>query len=139
MPKRDQDARFKNIQELAARLTEGDDKLSAAQLAHELRETGIDPEELRKKLYAASKRLASKEREAGRPAPLALQQAIEQLSPEDVMPSSEAAAEKKMGRWLDKFSAAFSLPERLEAVRAYRKSGDVTPEEEADLDALEQD
>jgi hypothetical protein len=68
-----------------------------------------------------------------------VQQAIEQLSPDNVMPSNETAAQSKMGRWLDKFSAAFSLPAKLEAVRAYRKSGDVTTEENADLDALEQE
>jgi hypothetical protein len=124
---------------MADRLTEGDDALAHAQLAHELGQSGIDSEALRSKLYAAAKRLAEKERAAGRPAPIALQQAIEQLSPDNVMPANETAAQSKMRRWFDKFSAAFTLPERLEAVRAYRKSGDVTPEESADLDALEQD
>src|SRR5205823_5129292 len=131
----DFDERFRSIQELAERLTAGDDKLPAAQLAHELRQSGIDSEALRNRLYTAAKRLAEKERAAGRPAPLALQQTIEQLSPDDVMPSNETAAQNKLGRWLDRVSAALSRPDKLGPARAYRKSGDVPPEESAELDA----
>jgi len=38
-----------------------------------------------------------------------------------------------------KILGVVALPEHLETVRAYRKSGDIAPEESADLDALEQD
>jgi hypothetical protein len=137
MPKRDLEQLIKNVGEMAARLTEGDDKLSTAQLAGELRQSGINTDELRAKLYAAMKQLAQKERASGRPAPLALQQAMEQMSPDDMMPSSETAALSKMGRLLETFSGSFSLPEQLETARAYRKSGEISPEESADLDVLE--
>lgn len=43
-----------------------------------------------------------------------------------------------MSRWLDKFSAPFVLPSDLQAARAFRKSGEVAPEEQIELDALEE-
>jgi hypothetical protein len=42
-----------------------------------------------------------------------------------------------MSRWLDKFSAPFALPADLEAARAFRKSGEVAPDEQTELDELE--
>src|SRR5207247_2072839 len=128
MPKRDLEKLFESVRAMAERLIQGEDKLGSAQLANELRQSGINAEELRKRLYVAAQQLAEKERAAGRPAPLALQQAIDQVSPDDVMPSTETAAHSKMGRWLEKFSASFALPEHLETVRAYRKTGDIAPE-----------
>ena len=69
-----------------------------------------------RRFHEAAKATAARERAAGRPAPLALQQAIEQTAPDDVMPSEARAAEAKMSRWLDKFSAPFALP----AIRSIR-------------------
>jgi paraquat-inducible protein B len=139
MPKRNLDELLKRVQERAEHLIKTDDSTNGAQLAHELRQSGIDAEKLRREMFDAAKRLADRERAAGRPAPLALKQALEQLAPADVMPSSETAAKSKMARWFDQFSSSFGIPEQLEAARAYRKSGDISPEENADLDKLEQE
>ena len=53
------------------------------------------------------------------------------------MPSDNRAAEAKMSRWLDRFSTPFAIPADLEGARAFRKSGEVAPNEQAELDELE--
>jgi len=138
MPKRDTERLFEQIQKMADRLTVGDDAKPTSQLAGDLRQSGIDPDVLKKRFYEAAKHLAARERAAGRPAPLALQQAIEQTAPEDVVPSDTRAAEAKMSRWLERFSGSFALPPDLEALRAFRKSGEVAPDEQSELDELEE-
>jgi hypothetical protein len=137
MPKRNTERLFDQIRRMAERLTEGDDAKAATQLEGDLRQSGIDPDVLKRRFHEAAKAIAARERAAGRPAPLALQQAIEQTAPDDVMPSDNRAAEAKMSRWLDRFSTPFALPADLEAARAFRKSGEVAPDEQADLDELE--
>jgi hypothetical protein len=102
-----------------------------------LRESGIDPDALRRRFYEAARAIAAKEMTAGRPVPLSVEQAIEQMAPEDVMPSNTKAAEAKMARWIDSFSAPCSVPADLEAARAFRKRGDVAENEQAELDELE--
>ncbi len=128
MPKRDTELLFNQIRRMADRLIEGDDAKGTPQIAGDLRESGIDPDALKQRFHDAAKAMAARERAAGRPAPLALRQAIEQTSRDDVMPSDDRAAEAKMSRWLDKFSAPFALPADLEAARAFRKSGEVAPD-----------
>jgi hypothetical protein len=123
MPKRDTERLFDQIRQMADRLTEGDDAKATSQLASDLRQSGIDPDVLKRRFHEAARAIAARERAAGRPAPLALQQAIEQTAPDDVVPSDNKAADAKMSRWLDKFSAPFALPADLEAARAFRKSG----------------
>src|SRR5438045_54943 len=137
MPKRDTERLFDQIRNMADRLTEGDDAKASSQLEGDLRQSGIDPDVLKRRFHEAAKAIAARERAAGRPAPLALQQAIEQTAPDDVMPSDDKAAEAKMSRWLDKFSAPFALPADLEAARAFRKGGDAAPDEQAELDELQ--
>jgi len=137
MPKRDTERLFDQIRQMADRLTEGDDAKATSQLAGDLLQSGIDPDVLKRRFHEAAKAIAARERAAGRPAPLALQQAIEQTAPDDVTPSDNRAAEAKMSRWLDKFSAPFALPADLEAARAFRKSGEVARDEQAELDELE--
>jgi hypothetical protein len=44
----------------------------------------------------------------------------------------------QMDRWLQRFGAAYTVPDLLEAARAYRKSGDISEREQAELDELEQ-
>jgi hypothetical protein len=137
MPKRDTERLFDQIRQMADRLTEGDDAKATSQLASDLRQSGIDPDVLKRRFHEAARAIAARERAAGRPAPLALQQAIEQTAPDDVVPSDNKAADAKMSRWLDKFSAPFALPADLEAARAFRKSGEVAPDEQTELDELE--
>jgi len=137
MSKRDLERLFDKIREMAERLTEGEEGKGSSQLASDLRQSGIDPDVLRRRFYEAAKEIAARERASGRPAPLALQQAIEQMAPDDVMPSDSKAAESKMARWLDRFSAPFALPECLETARAFRKAGEASESEQAELDDLE--
>jgi hypothetical protein len=54
------------------------------------------------------------------------------------MPSDKRTAETKMSRWLDKFSSPFALPANLEVGRAFRKSGEIPSDEQAELDQLEE-
>jgi hypothetical protein len=138
MAKRDTERLFDQIRRMADRLTEGDDAKPTSQLAGDLRQSGIDPDVLKRRFHDAVKALAARERSAGRPAPLALQQAIEQTAPDDVMPSDNRAAEAKMSRWLNRFSAPFALPADLEGAPAFRKDGDVAPDEQSELDQLEE-
>ena len=138
MPKRDLDRLFDDIRKMAERLTEGDVGKGNSQLASELRATGIDPELLRRRLHEGARAIAARERRAGRPAPLALQQAIEQMAPDDLIPSDPKLAEAKMDRWLDRFSSPFVLPPDLKGARAFRKRDAVVENEQADLDTLEQ-
>ena len=91
-----------------------------------------------KRFYEAAKHLAARELEPQYACSLALQQAIEQTAPDDVMPSDARAAEAKMSRWLERFSGSFALPADLEALRAFRKSGEVAPDEQSELDELEE-
>ena len=137
MSKRDTERLLDQIRRMAERLTEGDDVKATSQLAGDLRQSGIDPDVLKQRFHEAAKAIATRERAAGRPAPLALQQAIDQTAPDDVVPSDNRAAEAKMSRWLDKFSTPFALPADLESARAFRKSGEVAPNEQAELDELE--
>ena len=137
MSKRNTERLFDQIRRMAERLTEGDDAKATSQLTGDLRQSGIDPDVLKQRFHDAAKAIAARERAAGRPAPLALQQAIEQTAPDDVMPSDNRAAEAKMSRWLDKFSTPFAIPADLEGARAFRKSGEVAPNEQAELDELE--
>jgi len=139
MAKRDGERMFDSVREMAERLTEGEEKLATSQLSDQLRQSGVDPDALKKRFHEAVKQIAARELAAGRVAPLAVQQAIEQTAPDDVIPSSPRAAEERMGRWLERFGSGFSLPEQLEIMRAYRKSGDVTGSDQADLDSLEED
>ncbi len=138
MSKRDTERLFDQIRQIAVRLTEGDDTKPISQLAGDLRQSGIDPDALKRRFHEAAKAIAAKERASGRPAPLAVQQAIEQTAPDDVIPSDNKAAEAKMSRWLDKFSAPFAIPDDLEAVSAFRKRGEVAPDEQSELDELEE-
>lgn len=139
MPKRDLERVFDQIRQMADRLTDGEEGKGNSQLSSDLRESGIDPDILRRRFYEAAKAIAARERSAGRPAPLALQQAIEQMAPDDVIPSDTRAAEAKMARWLNRFSAPFAIPADLETARAFRKQGDVAVNEQAELDELEQE
>jgi hypothetical protein len=138
MPKRDVDKLFDEIRKTAERLTEGEKQEGNSQLESELVATGLDPDILRRRLYEGAKAIAARERAAGRPAPLALQQAIEQMAPDNVIPSDPKVAEAKMVRWIDRFSSPFALRSNLKAVHAFRKRGDVDENEQAELDELEQ-
>jgi hypothetical protein len=139
MSKRKTERLFEEIAQMAAHLGEGDESLSRDEARNELRETGIDPDELKARFHEMAKRLAERERLANRPVPLPLKQAIDATRPGDEMPSSPTSARIFADRWLDRFRSAFTLPANLEAARAYRKTGDVSELDERDLDRLERE
>ena len=69
MPKRDTEHLFDQIRQMADRLTERDDEKAASQLAGDLRLSGIDPDVLKRRFHEEAKKIAARERAAGRPAP----------------------------------------------------------------------
>lgn len=139
MSKRKTERLFEEIGQMAAHLGEGDESLSRDEARDQLRETGIDPDELKARFHEMAKRLAERERLAERPVPLSLKQAIDATRPGDQMPSNPASARTFADRWLDRFRSAFILPPNLEAARAYRKTGDVSQLDKKDLDRLERE
>lgn len=141
MPRRDPQRLQDQIREIAQRLTEGEECLTAAELGEELRRSGIAPEKLKQRFYEAARDIETRERSANRPAPPSLQQAIDQFAPDDIMPRDEKIALSRMTRWLDRLSAPLSLPkkEAFEATRAYRKADEISEDEKVDLDELEKE
>src|SRR5579863_156366 len=139
MSKRKIERLFEEIGRMAGKLGEGDESLSREEVRNQLRETGIDPDDLKARFHQMAKRLAERERLADRPVPLSLEQAIDATRPDDEMPSNPASARIFADRWLDRFRSAFGLPPNLEAVRAYRKTGDVSQADQEELDRLERE
>jgi hypothetical protein len=139
MSKRKTQRLFEEIGQMATHLGEGDESLSRDEARNELRETGIDPDQLKARFHEMAKRLAERERLADRPVPLSLRQAIDGTRPDDEMPSNPASARILADRWLDRFRSAFTLPPNLEAARAYRKTGDVSQLDKKELDRLERE
>jgi hypothetical protein len=139
MSKRRTDRLFEEIGRMAARLGEGDESLSRHEARNQLQETGIDPDELKARFHELAKRLAERERLADRTVPLSLKQAIDATRPGDELPSNPASARIFADRWLETFRSAFILPSNLEAVRAWRKSGDLSQLDKKELDRLEQE
>ena len=138
MPKRDLQRLENQIREMAQRLIQGEEDLTAAELGEELRRSGIDPEKLKQRFYEAVREIATRERSANRPAPLSLQQAIDQFAPDEIVPRDEKTAVSRMTRWLGRLSAPLSLrKEELKAAHAYRKAGEISEDDKADLDELE--
>jgi hypothetical protein len=127
------------IRRMADHLGESDTALSQEEVRNELRETGIDPDELKLRFHEAAKRLAERERLAKRFVPLSLKQAIDATRPGDQAPSDPEAGRVFAERWLDKFRSLFVLPVDLEVVRAYRKSEDLSETDRIGLDQLEEE
>lgn len=139
MSKRRTERLMEGIRRMAARLAEGDDSLSKEELRDQLRDLGLDPDKLRAEFNKMAKRLAERERLADRPVPLALKQAVGATRPEDEVPRDPVSAKAFAERWIEKFRSGFAIPQNLESVRAYRKSGDVSTSDQEDLDKLEQE
>jgi hypothetical protein len=139
MSKRKTERLFEEIGQMAAHLGEGDESLSRDEARNQLRETGIDPDELKARFHELAKHLAERERLADQPVPLSLRQAIDATCPGGEMPSNPSSARIFADRWLERFRSAFILPPNLEAVRAWRKSGDLSQLDKKELDRLERE
>jgi hypothetical protein len=129
---------------LADRLSEVDDALSAAELDEHLRETGSDPAALRRRLHEGVRTIMARLSEAGKPVPRYLTQVAEATAPlEEIASLSPKAAFEKLRGWVREMRDRASTPrapiswEALAVLRAYRKTGDLTPDDARLLDKLE--
>jgi len=137
--KRKTEKLFDEIRRLADCFGEGEEKLTVEELHEQLRQSGVDPDELRARLHLAAKQFAERERTADRRVSDLLNQAIDSTRPPTDIPRDPAAARKAMDRWLGWFSSPFRMPENLEVCRAYRKTGEVSKDDLDDLNRLEQE
>lgn len=130
---------LEEIRRIAQNLGQADDSLSPEQVRAQLRESGVDPDELRERFHQAALKLAERERLANRSVSLLLKQAIDTTRPDDQLPNDISAAKAFAERWLDKFLSTFVLPANFQVSRAYRKSDDLSDLDKADLDRLEEE
>jgi hypothetical protein len=139
MSKQKTERLIEEVRRMAEQLGEDDVTLSQEQVISHLRETAVNPDELKARFHEAAKKLGERERSANRSAPLLLRQAIDTTRPEDQLPNDPMAAISFVERWLDKFTSSFVLPSNLDVGRAYRKSEDLSDPDQADLDRLEKE
>lgn len=129
---------------LADRLSEVDDALSPAELDEHLRDGGSEPAALRQRLHEGVGTIMDRLRDTGKPVPRYLAQVAEATAPlEDVASLSPKVAFLKLKGWIREIRDRASIPgapvpqETLEVLRAYRKTGNLTPEDIRLLDELE--
>jgi hypothetical protein len=138
MSKQKADRFLEEIRRIAQDIGEGEEALSPEQVRVRLRETGVDPDELKARLHQVALKLAEKERLANHSVSPLLKQVIDTTRPDDQFPHSLSAAVTFAQRWLDKFTSAFVLPTNFEVQRAYRNSNELSDFDKADLDELEE-
>jgi hypothetical protein len=139
MSKRKTDQFFEEVRRFAKNLGEEEESLSPEQVRARLRETGIDPDQLKALFHEAALKFAKRETLATRYVPLLLKQAIDTTRPDHQFPHNLATAKAFAERWLDKFSSSFVLPTNFEVQRSYRKSDDLSDLDKTDLDQLEEE
>jgi hypothetical protein len=137
MSKKKTDRLFEDIRNMAMRLTEDDEALTAEEVRKELRETGVDADDLRVRFHESVKKLAERERLANRAVPLSLKRAVDSTRPMDQLPSDPVAATAFAKRWLERFRSTFALPASLEGARAYRALDNLSEPDQRGLDELE--
>jgi hypothetical protein len=130
---------LEEVRRIAQNLGQRDESLSPEQVRAHLRDTGVDPDELKARFHQAALELAERERLANRFVSSLLKRAIDTTRPDDELPHDISAARAFAERWLDKFASAFVLPANFEISRAYRKTDDLSDSDQADLDRLEQE
>lgn len=140
MSKRDREKLVRDVQELAARLTEADDLLTPAEVRSTLALAGCDPENLRETLHRAARALADRQRAKGKPAPLAVQQVIEATGPAHEIPGDLRRALEKATRWVKSLGEPIAPPlGELAVLRGYRKTGELSANDQKLLDELEEE
>lgn len=144
MTRKQQERLLSEVAALADRLSEVDDALSAAELDEHLREAGIDPAALGRRLHDGVKAIMARLSEAGKPVPRYLTQVADATAPlEEIASLSPKAALEKLRGWVQEIRERASMPsaplseEALAVLRAYRKTGDLTREDARLLDELE--
>jgi hypothetical protein len=139
MSKEKTDRFLEEVRRIAQDLGEGDESLSSEQVRTHLRETGVNPDELKARFHQAALKLAVREHLANRSVSLLMKQAIDTTRPDDQFPHDISAARAFAERWLDRFLSTFVLPADFQVSRAYRKSDDLSDLDKADLDRLEEE
>ena len=139
MSKQKTERLLEEVRRIAENLGEGDESLSPEQVRAHLRETGVNPDELKARVHQVALKLAERERLANRGVSFLLKQAIDTTRPDDQLPHDISAAKAFAERWLDKFLSDFVLPANFQVARAYRKSDELSDLDKADLDRLEED
>jgi hypothetical protein len=137
MSKKKTDRLFDDICNMAKHMAESDEVLTAEEVRKELRETGVDPDDLKSRFHESVKHLAERERLANRAVPLSLKRAVDSTRPVGQLPSDPVAATTFAERWLEKFRSTFALPTNLESARAYRALDDISEPDQKGLDELE--
>jgi hypothetical protein len=139
MSKQKTERLLEEVRRIAENLGEGDESLGSEQVRAHLRETGVNPDELKARFHQAALKIAERERLAKRAVSFLLKQAIDTTRPDDQLPHDISAAKAFAERWLDKFVSAFVLPDNFQVSRAYRKSDDLSVLDKAELDRLEEE
>jgi len=137
MSKKKTERLLDEIFNMAKHLAEGDEVLTAEEVRRELRETGVDTDDLKARLHESVKQLAERERLANRTVPLSLKRAVDSTRPMDQLPNDPVAATAFADRWLEKFRSTFTLPASLEGARAYRALDNISEPDQKGLDDLE--
>src|SRR5580693_9211093 len=86
MSKRKTDQFFEEVRRFAKNLGEEEESLSPEQVRARLRETGIDPDQLKAHFHEAALKFAKRETLANRYVPLLLKQAIDTTRPDHQFP-----------------------------------------------------
>jgi hypothetical protein len=139
MSKHKNEQMLEEVRHLVQSLEEDDESLSTEERRVLLRETGVNPEELRARFHEAALKLTKRELLASRSVSQLLKRAIDTTRPDDQLPQDMSAARSFAGRWLDKFMSTFVLPSDFQVCRSYRKSDDLSDEDKAELDRLEEE
>ena len=144
MARKQLDRLLSEVAALADRLSEVDDTLAAAELDEHLRAGGSDPAALTQRLHHGVRTVMARLSQAGKPVPRHLTRVAEATAPlEEIATLNPKAALHRLKGWVREMHDRASLPsppipqETLAVLRAYRKSGDLTPEDTQLLDELE--
>jgi hypothetical protein len=139
MSKRKNEQMLEEVRRLVRCLEEDDESLGTEERRVHLRETDVNPDELRARFHEAALKLAKRELLANRSVSQLLKRAIDTTRPDDQLPQEMSAARSFAGRWLDKFMSDFVLPSDFQVCRSYRKSDDLSDVDKTELDRLEEE
>jgi len=137
MSKRKIDRLFDQICEMTKALSEDDEALTGDEVRSQLRQTGIDPDDLTVRFHEKVKQLAQRERMANRSISQSLKRAVDSTQSKGQLASDPTKSTDSADHWLEKFTSAFALPPTLEGARAYRALDDISAPDQKGLDELE--
>jgi len=141
MAKRHVDTYLSGLAEIARRLAEGEDRMSAAEIDKALADAGTDPSGLVARLHSGANNLSIALANSSRPTPRYLEQVIHATRPLEQIDGADPEADgPRLSDWLDLLrSQLFEVlsAEGLTLARAWRNKGDLSIEDARKLDELE--